>query len=158
MVSASNSFTEPHLSTDNELVRDVLLAVLASLAKLERQKISDRTKAGLDRARARGKRLGRAPLSAARREELRMVLDGGASWHAVCVQLGIPYGTTKKYARLRAAAAGEVGRGVRSRKSAWLILRLTISAISRSKTSPPAVSKSYPGVSAERRGPKSSQI
>ena len=35
-----HSFTEEHLSTDNELVRNILLATLASLAKLEREKIS----------------------------------------------------------------------------------------------------------------------
>ena len=38
------------LSTENELVRNVLLAVLASLAKLEREKISQRMKAGLERS------------------------------------------------------------------------------------------------------------
>jgi Resolvase, N terminal domain len=38
-----HSFTEEHLSTDNELVRNILLATLASLAKLEREKISRRT-------------------------------------------------------------------------------------------------------------------
>jgi hypothetical protein len=32
-----------HLSTDDELVRNILLATLASLAKLEREKISQRT-------------------------------------------------------------------------------------------------------------------
>ena len=47
-----HSYSEPHLSTDNELVRDVLLAVLASLAKLEREKISQRTKAGLELSRS----------------------------------------------------------------------------------------------------------
>ena len=36
------------LSTENELVRNVLLAVLASLAKLEREKVSQRMKAGLE--------------------------------------------------------------------------------------------------------------
>ncbi|MEQ8694439.1 MAG: recombinase family protein [Gammaproteobacteria bacterium] len=56
---AFHSYTEPFLSTDNELVRDVLLSTLASLAKLEAQKISERTKAGLARARAKGKQLGR---------------------------------------------------------------------------------------------------
>ena len=95
-----HSFSEPHLSTDNELVRDVLLAVLASLAKLERQKISERTRAGLERARAKGKRLGRAPFSATDREKLRMVLDAGGSWHAVSLDTGIPYSTVKKHARL----------------------------------------------------------
>ena len=61
-----HSFTEEHLSTDNELVRNILLATLASLAKLEREKISQRTKAGLERARAR-KRSVRAPGQAAAR-------------------------------------------------------------------------------------------
>ena len=36
------------LSRENELVRNVLLGVLASLAKLEREKISQRMKGGLE--------------------------------------------------------------------------------------------------------------
>ena len=94
-----HSFTEEHLSTDNELVRNVLLAVLASLAKLERQKISERTKAGLERARAKGKRLGRAPFSHAAEEKLRAALDTGKNWHRVSRSTGIPYSTVKKHAR-----------------------------------------------------------
>jgi DNA invertase Pin-like site-specific DNA recombinase len=94
-----HSYSEPHLSTDNELVRDVLLALLASLAKLERQKIGERTKAGLERAMAKGKRLGRAPFSALSQEKLRMALDSGKSWHAVSIATGIPYSTVKKHAR-----------------------------------------------------------
>ena len=58
-------------------MRDVLLAVLASLAKLERQKISERTKAGLERARAKGKRLGREPFSALNREKRSGRRSGG---------------------------------------------------------------------------------
>jgi DNA invertase Pin-like site-specific DNA recombinase len=48
------------LSTENELVRNLLLAVLASLANLEREKISQRMKAGLetsDREKLRNPRL-----------------------------------------------------------------------------------------------------
>ncbi len=93
------SFTEEHLSTDNELVRDILLALLASLAKLEREKISQRTKAGLERARAMGKRLGRPKFSDGDREKLRRALDSGESWHAVSVATKIPYSTVKKHAR-----------------------------------------------------------
>jgi len=95
-----HSFTEEHLSTDNELVRNVLLAVLASLAKLERQKISERTKAGLERARAKGKRLGRAPFSRAAEEKLRAALDTGKNWLQVSRSTGIPYSTIKKHARV----------------------------------------------------------
>jgi DNA invertase Pin-like site-specific DNA recombinase len=92
-------FTEEHLSTENELVRNILLAVLASLAKLEREKISQRTRAGLERARANGKILGRPKLSDDNREKLRKALDTGESWHAVSKKTRIPYATVKKHAR-----------------------------------------------------------
>jgi DNA invertase Pin-like site-specific DNA recombinase len=42
------------------MVRDVVLAVMSSLAKIEREKIAERTKAGLQRARVKGTRSGRA--------------------------------------------------------------------------------------------------
>jgi DNA invertase Pin-like site-specific DNA recombinase len=96
---AFRSFTEEHLSTENELVRNVLLAVLASLAKLEREKISQRTKAGLERARAKGKILGRPRFRDGDRDRLRRALDAGESWHAVSVTTKIPYSTVKKHAR-----------------------------------------------------------
>jgi len=94
-----HSFTEEHLSTDNELARNILLATLASLAKLEREKISQRTKAGLERARAMGKRLGRPQFNDGDKGRLRIALDSGQSWHAVSIATRIPYSTVKKHAR-----------------------------------------------------------
>jgi len=96
---AFRSFTEEHLSTENELVRNILLATLASLAKLEREKISQRTKAGLERARARGKVLGRPRFSDGDRSKLVAALQTGDSWHAVSRKTRIPYSTVKKHAR-----------------------------------------------------------
>jgi DNA invertase Pin-like site-specific DNA recombinase len=96
---AFRSFTEEHLSTENELVRNILLATLSSLAKLEREKISRRTKAGLERARANGKRLGRPAFSDRDKQKLRTALDSGESWHAVSKSIRIPYSTVKKHAR-----------------------------------------------------------
>jgi DNA invertase Pin-like site-specific DNA recombinase len=96
---AFRSFTEEHLSTENELVRNILLATLASLAKLEREKISQRTKAGLERARAKGKVLGRPKFSNGDRDKLVAALDTGDSWHAVSRKTRIPYSTVKKHAR-----------------------------------------------------------
>ena len=55
---AFHSYTEPHLATDNELVRNILLALLSSLAKVEAQKIAERTKAGMARAKANGIKIG----------------------------------------------------------------------------------------------------
>jgi DNA invertase Pin-like site-specific DNA recombinase len=95
-----HSFTEEHLSTDDELVRNILSATLASLAKLEREKLSQRTKAGLERARAMGKRLGRPKFSDGDRQKLRAALDTGNSWHAVSIATKIPYSTVKKHARV----------------------------------------------------------
>jgi DNA invertase Pin-like site-specific DNA recombinase len=94
-----HSYTEPLLSTDNEVVRDIVLAVMASLAKMERQKISERTKSGLERARAKGKRLGRATFCSSDRTKLRMALDAGMSWHAASVET-LAYSTVRKHARL----------------------------------------------------------
>jgi DNA invertase Pin-like site-specific DNA recombinase len=73
--------------------------VLASLAKLEREKISQRTKAGLERARAEGKILGRPKFSEDDRAKLRKALGTGESWHAASKKTRIPYATVKKHAR-----------------------------------------------------------
>jgi DNA invertase Pin-like site-specific DNA recombinase len=96
------------LSTENELVRNILLATLSSLAKLEREKISQRTKAGLERARAKGKVLGRPRFSDGDRDKLIAALRTGDIWHAVSRKTRIPYSTvkeTRESARLRTAAS-----------------------------------------------------
>ena len=49
------SFREPYFSTAGEF-KDVLLSIMATLARIEREKISERTKAGLKRAKNVGKR------------------------------------------------------------------------------------------------------
>jgi DNA invertase Pin-like site-specific DNA recombinase len=42
---AFHSYTEPALCSDNEMVRDIVSAVMSALAKAERERISARTKA-----------------------------------------------------------------------------------------------------------------
>jgi len=53
------SYTQPYLDTGNDLTRDIVLAVLSAVAKQERVTISERTLAGLARARKAGKKIGR---------------------------------------------------------------------------------------------------
>ena len=54
------SYQEPYVdSTNSNPFREVFISLLATLAKIEREKISERTKAGLERAKKEGKRLGR---------------------------------------------------------------------------------------------------
>ncbi len=54
-----HSYQEQFLSTADPFTRDIILAVFTSVAKMEREKISQRTRAGLARAKARGVQLGR---------------------------------------------------------------------------------------------------
>jgi DNA invertase Pin-like site-specific DNA recombinase len=93
-----HSYTEPHLSTDNELVRNILLALLSSLAKVEAQKISDRTKAGMARAAAKGVRIGRPRLGAELRQKIAQRAAKGETPYAIAKALGIDRHTAAKYA------------------------------------------------------------
>jgi DNA invertase Pin-like site-specific DNA recombinase len=52
------SFTEQYLDSTG-MFRDAVISILAVIAKQERNRISERTKAGLERAKAKGKILGR---------------------------------------------------------------------------------------------------
>jgi DNA invertase Pin-like site-specific DNA recombinase len=107
-----HSYTEPHLATDSELVRDILLALLASLAKQEAKKISERTKAGLARARAQGKRLGRPGISDKLKAKIAARIARGETPYRVAKDLGIDRHTAQKYGaapfREEAPAAAQV--------------------------------------------------
>ncbi|MFZ0990192.1 MAG: recombinase family protein [Xanthobacteraceae bacterium] len=94
---AFHSYTEPHLATDNELVRNVLLALLSSLAKVEAQKISERTTAGMSRARAKGVKIGRPKLPAELRHEITQRAAKGETAYAIAKALQIDRHTAAKY-------------------------------------------------------------
>jgi len=74
--------------------KDVLIAMFATLAKQERVRISERTIAGLKVARAKGKRLGRPPLS---KETIQTVLslkqEAGIGARKIAKNTAIPLGT-----------------------------------------------------------------
>jgi len=96
-----HSYTEPHLSTDNEMLRDILLAVMSSLAKMESQKISERTRAGMERARVKGtesgKPIGRPKIATTLQQKIAKRLSEGLSAYAVAKQLGIDAHTVARY-------------------------------------------------------------
>jgi DNA invertase Pin-like site-specific DNA recombinase len=94
-----HSYTEPHLATDNELVRNVLLALLSSLAKVEAQKISERTKAGMARAKAMGIKIGRPRLGIEVRRKIVVRAAKGETPYAISKALGIDRHTAAKYVR-----------------------------------------------------------
>jgi DNA invertase Pin-like site-specific DNA recombinase len=93
-----HSYTEPHLATDNELVRNILLALLSSLAKVEAQKIGERTKAGMARAKAKGVKIGRPRLGVELRQKIAQRTAKGETPYSIAKALGIDRHTAAKYA------------------------------------------------------------
>ena len=97
-----HSYTEPHLATDNELVRDILLALLSSLAKQESRRMSERTKAGMQKARLHGTKsgrpIGRAPIARKLRDQITKRTASGETAYRIAKDLGIDRHTVKKYA------------------------------------------------------------
>ena len=86
-------YSEAHLSTENELVRNVLLTLLASLAKMEVEKLSARVKAGMARAKARGKHVGRPSIDPGLRKEIAERRAEGQTPYAIAKALGIDLAT-----------------------------------------------------------------
>ena len=96
---AFKSYTEPFLDTDNELIAHIVLGVTSYYAQQEALRISDRTKAGLERARKQGKILGRPDGF----ERWALVLAGMKekefSQGRMSRETGLSYNTVKKYLR-----------------------------------------------------------
>ena len=67
----------------------LMFTVLAGVAELERDLIRERVLAGLDRARARGKRLGRPKTDAATEATIRQQLAAGVGMNKIAAQLGV---------------------------------------------------------------------
>jgi len=98
------SFKENLDTSLNGLVMDILLAVYKNFAQAEREKISERTKAGLERARKEGKRIGNQPYNKTPEGRLKIDLavlmkHGGASDGEVLRETGMNRGTFRKYVR-----------------------------------------------------------
>ena len=79
-------------------MRNILLALLASLAKVEAQKIGERTRAGMARAKAQGKRIGRPSIAPKLRQQIAERIAAGETPYAVAKALGIDRHTAAKYA------------------------------------------------------------
>jgi DNA invertase Pin-like site-specific DNA recombinase len=89
---AFESYTEQHFRTTGP-AGELMLAIAAWIAKQERLRISDRTRAGLARARRQGRVPGR-PKRVFRRDEVVRLRDvQRMSWRAIAAALNIPVTT-----------------------------------------------------------------
>lgn len=105
------SITEPFIdTTDKSSHSEFIINIFAALAQLERDIIIERTKAGLESARRRGKVLG-APKGISKKNQQKAVLceeyfkEGKLTVSQICERLEISRATYYKYLRDRGLAS-----------------------------------------------------
>jgi DNA invertase Pin-like site-specific DNA recombinase len=85
------SFTEPYLDSCGTF-KDVVISLLATMAKQERIRMGERVRAGLQRIRRQGKKLGRPPLRVMKPEEVANLRRERARTKAPFRMLATKYG------------------------------------------------------------------
>ncbi len=88
------SFQEPYIDTTHEF-GDLLAAFCAKLAELERTRIRARVKAGIEKARASGKKLGR-PSVVVDRTKVHELRESGLSIRQICSKMSATHGTIQR--------------------------------------------------------------
>lgn len=91
------SLTEQYLDSTG-MFRDAVISILAVVAKQERVRLSERTRAGLERAKRQGKTLGRPPVNVSP-DAIRELRAQNMSWTTIAKRLGIARSTAQAYAR-----------------------------------------------------------
>ena len=87
-----HSHTEPYLSSLG-VFKDAIIAILSALARQEKIRISERTKAGLERTkRINGTRLGRPKSDGKRAKEAVMLRGQGLSFSEIGRRMGVTKG------------------------------------------------------------------
>jgi len=94
---AYRSFTEQYFDSCG-IFKDAVISILATIAKQERIRLSERTKAGLALARARGKQIGRPRVSADPLEIMRL-RGNGLSLRAIGKRVGVSEGSVRAVLR-----------------------------------------------------------
>ena len=90
------SYTEMYLDSTG-IFRDAVIGILAAVAKQERVRRSERTRAGLEKARSKGAVLGRRRVQVDA-EAIRQLHSTGLSWGAIARQTGIARSTCQRAA------------------------------------------------------------
>ena len=94
------SYTEQYLDSCG-IFKDAVIGILAVVAKQERVRLSERTRAGIAMARSKGRQIGR-PRLRVRFADIARLMAKGLSRRAVGRELGISEGSVRR--RLTAAA------------------------------------------------------
>jgi DNA invertase Pin-like site-specific DNA recombinase len=101
------SYTEQYLDSCG-MFRDAVIGILAAVAKQERVRLSERTVAGLERARAHG-RVGGRPRVICDRKKVLVLREAGRSLGQISVDLGLSKTTVSRI--VSAATSEGLGEG-----------------------------------------------
>ena len=91
------SFTEQYFDSCG-VFKDAVISILATIAKQERIRLSERVKAGLDRVRSRGRKLGR-PRVVVDAATIASLRNQGRSWREIVQALGVSKGSAQRAVR-----------------------------------------------------------
>jgi DNA invertase Pin-like site-specific DNA recombinase len=94
------SFTEQYFDSCG-IFKDAVISILATIAKQERIRLSERTKAGLVQARRNGRQIGRPRLNV-QSADIARLRASGLSLRAIGRQLNISEGSVRRLASLTA--------------------------------------------------------
>lgn len=83
-----HSYTEEYISSLG-IFADAIIALMSCLAKQERIRISERTRAGLARVRAQGIKLGRPKVEQKKIQQAVALKERGLSYAAIGKEMGI---------------------------------------------------------------------
>jgi DNA invertase Pin-like site-specific DNA recombinase len=92
------SFTEPYLDSCG-IFKDAVIAILGTIAKQERLRISERVRAGLERTRTRGTKSGKPigrPQVVFRQDQVAEMRSNGLSWREIAHRTGASVRTMRR--------------------------------------------------------------
>jgi DNA invertase Pin-like site-specific DNA recombinase len=92
------SFTESYLDSCG-IFKDAVIAILGTIAKQERLRISERVRAGLNRAKTQGTKSGKSigrPRVVFRRDEIAELRKRGMSWKQIAQQIGVSVASVRR--------------------------------------------------------------
>ena len=87
---------QQHVDTTTDIGK-LYFTIMAGLAEYESAQIGRRVKAGMERAKAQGKRISRPPLAARIRQQIKPLRQQGVSIRQIAAQLGVSKATVQKY-------------------------------------------------------------
>ncbi len=93
---AYKSYTEQYIDSSG-IFKDVIIALLSTLAKQERIRVSERVKAGLERSRQQGRVGGRPKMDDAVIKKIREMKSTGSTIVSIAKELGISRGSVYHY-------------------------------------------------------------